>query len=210
MNFLAFRHGNNSGLDFAVHFCNFCLNRKKKSIMTLSEPEQSFILHWGEMGSRWGVNRSVAQIHALLYLAGKPITAEEIAETLSIARSNVSNSLRELQGWRLIETTSVLGDRRDHFIAIADGMEMAKRIVEGRRQREFLPTLSALEGMVKAAKADKATSRESANRMASTLALMEQADSWYREMNALSPKVQSGLLRMGARIAKLLPTSDKG
>ena len=178
--------------------------------MALSEPEQAFVLHWGEMGSRWGVNRSVAQIHALLYLAAKPLTAEEIAETLSIARSNVSNSLRELQSWRLIETTSVLGDRRDHFIAVADGMEMAKRIVEGRRQREFLPTLTALSGMVEAAKADTATSRQSAERMESTLTLMEQADSWYREMSGLSPKVQSGLLRMGARIAKLLPGGEKG
>jgi DNA-binding transcriptional regulator GbsR (MarR family) len=177
--------------------------------MTLSEPEKAFVLHWGEMGSRWGVNRSVAQIHALLHLAGKPLTAEEIAETLSIARSNVSNSLKELASWRLIETTSVLGDRRDHFIAVTDGLEMAKRIVEGRRQREFLPTLSALAGMVEAAKDDRATPRQSVERMESTLNLMQQADDWYREMAGLSPKVQSGLLRMGARIAKLLPGSAK-
>lgn len=172
--------------------------------MTLSEPEQAYILHWGEMGSRWGVNRSVAQIHALLYLRGKPLTAEEIAETLSIARSNVSNSLRELQSWRLIETTSVLGDRRDHFIAISDGMEMARRIVEGRRQREFLPTLSALRTLVSEAKAG-GVPKDTRERMEETLHLMEQADSWYREMTSLSPKVQSRLLKMGAKLAKLLP-----
>jgi DNA-binding transcriptional regulator GbsR (MarR family) len=177
--------------------------------MALSEPEKAFVLHWGEMGSRWGVNRSVAQIHALLHLSGKPMTAEEIAETLSMARSNVSTSLRELLGWRLIETTHVLGDRRDHYTAVTDGLEMAKRIVEGRRQREFLPTLSALSSMVEAAKADTATPRQSVERMESTLGLMEQADAWYREMSGLSPKVQSGLLRMGARIAKLLPGREK-
>ncbi len=177
--------------------------------MTLTDAEQAFVVHWGEMGSRWGVNRSVAQIHALLHLAGKPMTAEEIAETLTMARSNVSTSLRELQTWRLIETTNVLGDRRDHFTAVADGLEMAKRIVEGRRQREFLPTLSALSTMVETAKADGATPRQSVERMESTLDLMRQADAWYREMSALSPKVQSGLLRMGARIAKFLPTRDK-
>ena len=177
--------------------------------MELSEPEEAFVLHWGEMGSRWGVNRSVAQIHALLHLADGPMTAEDIAKTLSMARSNVSNSVRELLAWRLIETTSVLGDRRDHFLAVTDGLEMAKRIVEGRRQREFLPTLSALSCMVEAAKADAATPRHSAERMESTLRLMEEADRWYREMASLSPKVQTRLLSMGARIAKLLPSKKK-
>ncbi len=177
--------------------------------MTLSEPEQAFVLHWGEMGTRWGVNRSVAQIHALLYLADKPLTAEEITETLSIARSNVSNSLKELLSWRLIETTSVLGDRRDHFTAITDGMEMATRIVEGRRQREFLPTLSTLATLVEDARGDEATSKQSADRIAETLNLMRQADDWYREMRTLPPRVQSTLLMMGAKIAKLIPGTGK-
>ncbi len=80
--------------------------------MQLTRAMERYVVHWGEMGTRWGVNRSVAQIHALLYLAAKPLTAEEIAETLSIARSNVSTSLKELQGWGLANLVHVLGDRR--------------------------------------------------------------------------------------------------
>jgi len=113
--------------------------------MPLSRPEHDFILHWGEMGSRWGVNRSVAQVHALLFLTGEPLAADEITEALSMARSNVSTSIKELQGWRLIEAKRDLGDRREKFIAVKDGLEMVKRIAEGRRQREFLPTIAALE-----------------------------------------------------------------
>ena len=83
--------------------------------MKLSAVEEKFILHWGEMGTRWGINRTVAQIHALLYLSAKALNAEEITGTLSVARSNVSNSLRELQGWGIVRVVHVLGDRRDHF-----------------------------------------------------------------------------------------------
>src|SRR5437660_6172778 len=112
--------------------------------MSLSAVEQRFVLHWGEMGSRWGINRTVAQVHALLQLAPRPITAEEIAATLNVARSNVSTSLRELQSWGLVRSAHVLGDRRAHFEALADVWEMFRVIVDQRKKREIDPTLEML------------------------------------------------------------------
>src|SRR5580658_3257780 len=101
---------------------------------SLSPAAQKFILHWGEMGTRWGINRTVAQVHALLFLSAKPLAAEEIAQTLSVARSNVSTSLRELQGWRIVRAVSVLGDRRQHFESMKDVWEMFRIIVEERKR----------------------------------------------------------------------------
>ena len=111
----------------------------------LSAAEQKFILHWGEMGARWGVNRTIAQIHALLYLSPRPVTAEEIATTLSVARSNVSTSLKELQNWDLVNVVHELGDRRDHYESISkDVWDLFKVVLEGRRQREVDPTVTML------------------------------------------------------------------
>ncbi len=113
---------------------------------------ERFVLHWGEMGAVWGVNRSVAQIHALLYVSDKPVTAEDIAERLAMARSNVSTSLRELTGWGLIRRVHVMGDRRDHYEAEGDMFEMVRRIALGRKAREIDPTLSVLRACVADAK----------------------------------------------------------
>ena len=111
---------------------------------TLSQAKRQFVLHWGEMGSRWGINRTVAQIHALLHVSAVPVTAEEIASTLSVARSNVSTSIRELQGWGLVRPVHVLGDRRDHFESIKDVWEMFRIIIDQRKRREIDPTLEVL------------------------------------------------------------------
>src|SRR5215207_6177364 len=97
---------------------------------------QKFVLHWGEMGTRWGINRTVGQIHALLYLSARPLHAEEIAETLAVARSNVSTSLRELQGWGIVRIAHVMGDRRDHFESMSDVWEMFRLILDERKKRE--------------------------------------------------------------------------
>ncbi len=112
--------------------------------MHLTETMQRYIVHWGEMGSRWGMNRSVAQIHALLYLSEKPLNADEIGETLGIARSNISTGLKELLAWDLVHVTHVLGDRRDFFAAQQDTWEVIRAIMEGRKRREIDPTLAAL------------------------------------------------------------------
>src|SRR2546428_6516306 len=111
---------------------------------SLSPVTRKFVLHWGEMGTRWGVNRTVAQIHALLYLSPKPLNAEEIAETLGVARSNVSTSLRELQNWGIVRIAHVMGDRRDHFESMKDGWEMFRVILDERKKRETDPTLHLL------------------------------------------------------------------
>src|SRR6058998_1074084 len=117
-------------------------------MMELTPVMQKFILHWGEMGTRWGINRTVAQIHALLYLSRKPLHAEEIARTLSVARSNVSTSLRELQSWGIVRIVHVLGDRRDHFESLKDVWEMFRIILEERKRREIDPTLRVLQECV--------------------------------------------------------------
>src|ERR1051325_1213850 len=116
--------------------------------MKLSEVQQKFVLHWGEMGTRWGINRTVAQIHALLYLAPRPLNAEEIAETLGVARSNVSTSLKELQSWRIVKLVHVMGDKRDHFESMKDVWEMFRVVLDERKRREIDPTLAMLRGCI--------------------------------------------------------------
>src|SRR5689334_1278191 len=113
--------------------------------MQLSPVQQKFILHWGEMGTRWGINRTVAQIHALLFVSPRPLNAEEIAETLNVARSNVSNSLKELQSWRIVKLVHVMGDKRDHFESMKDVWEMFRVVLDERKRREIDPTIAMLE-----------------------------------------------------------------
>src|SRR5688572_24967543 len=120
--------------------------------MSLTTIQEKFILHWGEMGTRWGINRTVAQVHALLYLSPRPLNAEEITERLGVARSNVSNSLRELQGWGIVRVVHLLGDRRDHFESLKDVWEMFRIIVDERKKREADPTLNMLREAVTDAK----------------------------------------------------------
>ena len=134
---------------------------------------ERYVLHWGEMGTRWGVNRSVAQIHALLYLSPQPMQAEAIAETLGMARSNVSTSLKELVGWELVSRVHVMGDRRDHFIAVTDTWETLTRVVEGRKRREIDPTLSMLRDVVLEARGDGKTPKEVRQRLEAMLSFME-------------------------------------
>ena len=120
--------------------------------MRLSPVQQKFILHWGEMGTRWGINRTVAQVHALLYLSPEPLTAEQITETLAVARSNVSTSLRELQAWGIVRVVHVLGERRAHFEALKDVWEMFQIILDERKKRECDPTLHVLRELAAEAK----------------------------------------------------------
>jgi DNA-binding transcriptional regulator GbsR (MarR family) len=172
--------------------------------MDLTRPMERYVVHWGEMGARWGVNRSVAQIHALLYLSPRPLTAEEIADTLSIARSNVSTSLKELQGWGLANMVHVLGDRRDHFETEKDVWKIALTIIEQRKQREIDPTLGTLQQCVEEAKADAATPREAAERMAAVLEFLGTSSLWYDQVKGLPTPVLQKLVRLGAKVAKFV------
>jgi DNA-binding transcriptional regulator GbsR (MarR family) len=171
--------------------------------MELTDVARKFVIHWGEMGSAWGVNRTVAQIHALLFFHGRPIHAEEIAETLGVARSNVSNSLKELVNWKLIRTTQILGDRRDYFETSSDVWELFRTVVRERKEREFDPTTRMLQALV--AQPDFANELPDAqDRVRETLRLMEALGSWSDEMLRLSPNTLEKVLRMGASIQKFV------
>jgi DNA-binding transcriptional regulator GbsR (MarR family) len=163
---------------------------------------ERYVLHWGEMGARWGVNRSVAQIHALLYLSPQPLTAEEIADTLALARSNVSTSLRELQAWGLVSLSHALGDRRDHFEAKTDLWDMLLTIVEERKRREVDPTLTMLRQCVLEAGDDKETDPEVKARIARMLSFVETLANWYVQMRGLKKSTLVALMKMGAKVAK--------
>ena len=171
--------------------------------MNLTPAMTAFILHWGDMGSRWGVNRSVAQVHALLHLAPEPLTADEICETLELARSNVSTALKELQGWRLVRVSREIGDRRDRFTAIRDLFDLVSAVVEARRAREFLPTLNALQQIALEAEGDR-TPPPIRARIIETLDVMQLFDRWYTEVSELPRPVQMTVLKLGAKIGKLV------
>ena len=169
--------------------------------MELKPIAERFVLHWGEMGSRWGVNRTVAQIHALLYLTARPMHAEEMAETLNVARSNVSTSLKELQAWNLVRIVHVKGDRRDHFETSTDVWELFRLIVAGRRQREIDPTATALRECLDSptlAREDAGTRQ----RIEETLRFIEVMETLADEMLRLKPDTLMKTLGVAAKISR--------
>ena len=171
--------------------------------MDLSPTLSRFVLHRGEMGARWGVNRTVSQIHALLYITGRPMHAEEIADTLDVARSNVSNSIRELHSWNLVKLVHLAGDRRDHFETSTQVWELLRVIVRERQRREIAPTVEVLQSLL----ADPAIGREPAEakmRMRETLELLQTLTVWSDEMLKLDTQTLTKVLKLGARIKKLL------
>jgi DNA-binding transcriptional regulator GbsR (MarR family) len=176
--------------------------------MKLTPVTQKFILHWGEMGTKWGVNRTVSQIHALLYISGKPLNAEDIAETLGVARSNVSTSLKELQGWKLVKVAHVMGDRRDHFETSLDVWELFRTVVRERKEREFDPTIATLRECLASPDLPQ-EDKEAQKRIAETLALMETLATWADEMLRLEPATLMKLLKMGAKVQKFVRGDSK-
>lgn len=172
--------------------------------MKLTPVMHRYIVHWGEMGTRWGINRSVAQIHALLYLAPAALHADEIAETLGIARSNVSVGLKELLAWQLVHVTHTLGDRRDYFAAEKDPWEVVRVIVEGRKRREIDPTLAFLRDCVDAFDKDGETPPEVRERIAAQLEFIETLTRWYDSIKGLPRKTLLKMMRLGQKIAKVI------
>jgi DNA-binding transcriptional regulator GbsR (MarR family) len=172
--------------------------------MTLSAIQQKFVLHWGEMGTRWGINRTVAQIHALLFLAPQPLHAEEIAETLGVARSNVSTSLRELQGWGIVKVVHQLGDRRDHFESLKDVWEMFRIIVDERKKREADPTLAMLREAVRDAKPPGAADAYTRKRLADMLEFFESATRWCEQTRKLPTPAVVRMVKMGDKLTRML------
>ena len=171
--------------------------------MNLSDTARRFVIHWGEMGSAWGVNRTISQIHALLYYHGRPLNAEEITETLGVARSNVSNSLKELQNWGLVRISHRLGDRRDYFETTGDVWELFRIIVRGRKEREFEPTMRMLRELVTRPEFAQ-ESPDTQDRVQETLRLMEALGAWTDEMLRLTPTTLEKVLKLGASVQRLV------
>jgi DNA-binding transcriptional regulator GbsR (MarR family) len=174
-----------------------------------SSAKKQFILYWGDMGGQWGVNRSVAQIHALLFLSVKPLPAEEISEELGIARSNVSNSLKELVSWKLIKRVPIQGDRREHFVAEADVWEMAMRIAAGRKEREIDPARAAIADCVAQAEAEEGVNPNVLERLRDMEEFLNTADKWYSQMLGVPKKQLNMLMKMGDRVFSLLRLTGK-
>lgn len=172
--------------------------------MKLTPVMEKYILHWGEMGTRWGVNRTVAQIHALLFLASNPLNAEEITETLGVARSNVSTSIKELQSWNLVKSVHLLGDRRDHFETMKDPWELFYTIMEGRKQRELDPTMSVLRECVLDSDQDKETPEEVKERIKDVLKFMETLDTWHGQIKGLPKSTLLKLIKLGSKVQTFL------
>jgi DNA-binding transcriptional regulator GbsR (MarR family) len=178
--------------------------------MALSPTAQKFVLHWGEMGTRWGVNRTVAQIHALLYLSERPLTADDIVETLGVARSNVSNSLKELQSWKLVRVSHVLGDRRDHFQALQDVWEIFRVILEERKRREIDPTLTVLRECAIEGEEDAGLDAATLARMQVVLEFLEMLSASFQDYQHLPPQTLQRFLKMGGKVARFLgPTPQE-
>jgi DNA-binding transcriptional regulator GbsR (MarR family) len=178
-------------------------NEQNEDALITSPAVHEFVLRWGDMGAQWGMNRSVAQVHALLYASDRPLTAEDIAEQLAMARSNVSTSLRELLAWQLIRRAPVLGDRRDHFEAETDLWTMLVRITSGRKQRELDPAAAALRTCVAHAQEDERLSEVSQARLNGMLGFVEELSGWYDEMLALPPEQLIRLVRLGTRVTRV-------
>ena len=171
--------------------------------MKLNPTTEQFILHWGEMGTRWGVNRTMAQIHALLFIVGRPMNAEEIVETLGVARSNVSNSIKELQNWRLVKTVPIMGDRREHFATNDDVWALFKIIAEERMKRELEPTVVFLDNLIESP--EFALENENAQkRIKETRDFVQTLSVWANDILKLPVAIMSKVLKLGTGIQKFL------
>jgi len=172
--------------------------------MKMTPAVEKYVLHWGEMGTRWGTNRTVAQIQALLYLSPEPLRADQIVDLLSVARSNVSTSIRELQSYRLVRMTHVLGDRRDYFESLHDVWELFRVIIEQRKQRELNPTLSMLRDCAAEIDQEKDTDTVTKTRVRNMLEFVETTSHWYEEISDIPTSTLTKLMKLGKRITKLV------
>ncbi len=170
----------------------------------LSPVQRKFILHWGEMGNKWGINRTMAQVHALLYLSPEPMHAEQIQEVLVVARSNVSNCLRELQGWGVVRMVHVMGDRRDHFESIEDVWDMFQKILDERKRREIDPTMQMLNECIEEAKAAGKSEAHTLKKMQTMQEFFQTMSTWYNSVAALPQAALKQFLKLGSKVSRVL------
>jgi len=169
----------------------------------LSPVQQKFILHWGEMGTRWGINRTVAQVHALLFISPKPLNADEIVETLGVARSNVSTSLKELQSWGIIKLVHQMGDKRDHFESMKDVWELFRVVLNERKRREMDPTTQFLNECIAEAEQDKTDAYTQA-RLRDLRDFMETTSAWYMQIRQWPTSTIAKFVKLGDKVMKVL------
>ena len=164
---------------------------------------EKFVLHWGEMGTRWGINRTVAQVHALLFVSEKPLNAEQIVDLLGVARSNVSNSLRELQGWGIVRVVHVMGDRRDHFESVADVWDLFRQVIEERKKREIDPTVSLLRECVAEAGRAGPTEKYPRKKLGELLEFFQTTTEWYEQVRRLPTSALVKFFRAASTLRKM-------
>jgi DNA-binding transcriptional regulator GbsR (MarR family) len=175
--------------------------------LPLSEATQKFVLHWGEMGARWGINRSVAQVHALLFSSERPLNAEEIAQALGLARSNVSTAVRELQTWKLVRITHLPGDRRDHFMTSGDAWEMCQAILAERKRRELDPAIAVLKDCLAEGRPRQERDGLATSRLRELLELFETVDGFYEHTRTMPKDTLLKAMKLGKQMAALLDTA---
>lgn len=172
--------------------------------MKLNPVLEKLVLHWGEMGARWGISRTVAQIHALLYFSPKPLPADEIVEALGVARSHISNSLRELQAWGVVNVVHLMGDRREHFQCIKDVWQMFEILLDERKRREVDPTLKVLRETAAQVKTDVSVEAHTRERLAEMLEFFELTEGWFGEIRRLPLPARIKLVKLGSRVQSWL------
>lgn len=170
----------------------------------LSPVQQKFVLHWGEMGTRWGINRTVAQIHALLFISPQPLNADDLVEALGVARSNVSTSLKELQGWGIVKLVHVLGDKRDHFESMKDVWEMFRIVLDERKKREVDPTMRLLQECIAEAEATRGTDAYTRERLQSLQDFFTSTSAWYTQIRNWPMSAITKFVKLGDKALKIL------
>ena len=176
----------------------------------LTPVQQKFILHWGEMGTRWGINRTVAQVHALLFLSPKPLNAEEIVEALNVARSNVSTSLKELQGWGIVKLVHILGDKRDHFESLKDVWELFRVVLNERKRREIDPTTQMLNECIAEAEQNPAGEAYTRERLLALREFFGTTSAWYGQVSGWPTGTLIKFLKLGDKLLKVIGLGGKG
>jgi DNA-binding transcriptional regulator GbsR (MarR family) len=171
---------------------------------TLTPVQQKFILHWGEMGTKWGINRTVAQIHALLFISPQPLNADDVVETLGVARSNVSTSLKELQSWGIVKMVHILGDKRDHFESMKDVWELFRVVLNERKRREIDPTMQILDECIADAEKNKATDAYTEQRLRDLREFFGTTSGWYSQISQLPASGIVKFLKLGDKVLKTL------
>ena len=170
----------------------------------LTPIQQKFILHWGEMGTRWGINRTVAQVHALLFISPKPLNADDLVATLGVARSNVSTSLKELQGWGIVKLVHILGDKRDHFESMKDVWEMFRVVLSERKRREIDPTMQMLNECIAECEKSKNADSYTQDRLRDLRDFFETTSAWYTQIRQWPAAAVVKFVKLGDKVLKLL------